>query len=181
MRDVQAFLGQRGGDLEQEFIERKSGKDDKNRPELLKALAYCRKHKCKLLLAKLDRVSRDVEFIAGLVKQVPFTVVTMPDAEPFQVHIYAALAEQERRMIAERTKAGLKIAKAAGRRLGGLRPRTALIKAEADSRALELKPLLDQMQGLSARAMADELNKQNIPTANGGKWHSTTVLRIIRR
>jgi DNA invertase Pin-like site-specific DNA recombinase len=179
--DVRAFLGQHGGVLEEEFIERKSGEKDKNRPELQKALAYCRKHKCRLLLAKLDRVSRDVEFIAWLMKQVPFTVVSMPNADPFQVHIWAALAQQERTMIAQRTKAGLKVAKANGKQLGGLRPGSLRFKAEADQRALELKPLFDQMSGLSAREIAEELNKRKVPTANGCIWHSTTVLRMMRR
>jgi DNA invertase Pin-like site-specific DNA recombinase len=180
--DVRAFLGQHGGSLEAEFIERKSGKDDKNRPELQKALAYCRKHKgCKLLLAKLDRVSRDVEFIAWLMKQGPFVVASMPNADPFQLHIWAALAQQERTMIAQRTKAGLAVVKAKGVKLGGLRPGTERIMEEADKRAAELKPLLASMQGMSARAMADRLNKQGVYTPNGGKWHSTTVLRVLRR
>jgi DNA invertase Pin-like site-specific DNA recombinase len=103
-----------------EFIEVESGKRS-DRPELAKAIAACKKHKARLVIAKLDRLSRDVAFIADLMKRVDFVCCDRPNAKPFELHIYAALAQEERRMISERTKAGLQAAKERGVKLGGHR------------------------------------------------------------
>src|SRR5918998_216583 len=130
------------------------------RPELAAALAAARKAKCPVIVAKLDRLSRDVAFIAGLMAQrVPFIVAELgPDADPFMLHIYAALAEKERRLISARTKAALAAAAGRGKGLGRnwaerLAP---AYKAQAVERAIELAPMLRELQaaGLSVRGMA---------------------------
>ena len=107
------------------FSETMSGKRDDNRPELARAIEVARKRKCPVVVAKLDRLSRDVHFISGLMKhRVPFIVAELgTDTDPFMLHLYAALAEKERRLIGERTKEAFAAAKARGVKLGGLRER----------------------------------------------------------
>jgi DNA invertase Pin-like site-specific DNA recombinase len=107
--------------LVDEFTEVESGKRS-DRPELEKALMACRKHKAKLVIAKLDRLSRNVHFISGLKeRKVDFVACDMPSANAFMINVYAAVAQEERRMISDRTKAGLAAAKARGVKLGGPR------------------------------------------------------------
>ena len=102
----------------QEFIEIESGKKTK-RPKLEQAIAYCRKHKTKLVIAKLDRLARNVHFISGLMESgIDFVAADMPSADRFMLHIYAAMAEEEGRRISERTKAALAAAKERGVELG---------------------------------------------------------------
>src|ERR1700737_4184594 len=104
-----------------EFTEVESGKRS-DRPELEKALTACRKHKAKLVIAKLDRLSRNVHFISGLMeRKVDFVACDMPSPNAFMINVYAAVAQEERRMISDRTKAGLAAAKARGVKLGGPR------------------------------------------------------------
>jgi DNA invertase Pin-like site-specific DNA recombinase len=172
-----------GGDwkLMGEFTEVESGKRVDNRPELEKALAAAKKHKATLILAKLDRLARNVHFIAGLMeRQVPFVCCDMPSATPFMLHVYAAVAEEERRMIAARTKAGLAAAKARGVKLGNAKLAYDN-RAAAVARAEELKPVLLELTGLSARAAAIELNARRVPTPNGAAWHAQTVIRVRER
>ena len=105
--------------LVDEFTETESGKDDRNRPALQEALAACRRWRATLVIAKLDRLSRDAHFLTGLHKAgVKFVAVDMPEANEMVVTIMAAVAQAERRMISERTKAALQAAKARGKRLG---------------------------------------------------------------
>jgi DNA invertase Pin-like site-specific DNA recombinase len=157
------------------------------RPELAAALAEAKRRKCPVLVAKLDRLSRDVAFIAGLMAQrVPFIVAELgADADPFMLHLYAALAEKERRLISERTKAALQAARARGKRLGrnGAERLAPAYKAEAAERAKALAPVLSELQGagLSARAMAVELNHRGMETPQGGRWHAQTVIRALER
>src|SRR5262249_61717292 len=141
-----------------EFIEVESGKRTDNRPQLAKALAAAKKHKATLILAKLDRLARNVAFIAGLMeRKVDFVCCDMPTAPPFMLHVYAAVAEEERRMIAARTKAGLAAAKAKGVELGNAKL-AADNHAAAVARAKEIKPILRELRTMSARAVASELN-----------------------
>lgn len=107
-----------------EYTDVESGKARVDRPEFNKAVALARKEKACLLVAKLDRISRDVETIAGLIKRVDLKVACMPHADRFQLHLFAALAEQEREFISQRTKAALVAAKERGTLLGGLRDKT---------------------------------------------------------
>jgi DNA invertase Pin-like site-specific DNA recombinase len=159
-----------------------SGKNS-DRPALSKALELAAEHKATLLVAKLDRLSRSVAFIAKLMedKNVKFRVATMPDADEFQLHIYAALAQQERKFISDRTKAALQAAKARGVKLGGARPqaeaRHKAVRAMADKNALRFSKLIkDQREaGKSYQYIADQMNSLSIPTANRAKWYPSTV------
>jgi DNA invertase Pin-like site-specific DNA recombinase len=108
----------------------------------------------------------------------------MPEASPFMLHIYAAVAQEEARAISARTKAALAAAKVRGVRLGRTgAERAARYKAEARARAIELAPIIRelQQQGLSMRAIAAELTKRGVPTLRGGTWHAQHVIRIVER
>lgn len=165
-----------------------SGADD-NRPELTKALALARKTGAELLVAKLDRLSRKVSFIAAIMddKRVNLRVASMPHADKFQLHIYAALAEQERDFISARTKAALQSAKARGVKLGGLRDKTnernKAAKAKADRFAASVLPLVQKLRdaGETLQAIADALNDAGKQSPRGGQWTATSVKRVIER
>ena len=167
----------------QTFTEVESGKRTDDRPELAAAIAMAGKRKAPIIVAKLDRLSRDVHYISGLMKhRVPFIVTELgADTDPFLLHIYAALAEKERALISRRTKDALAAAKARGVRLGGLRSKGEEYQREAAARAEQLRPIFEELSGLSARRAADELNRRCIPTATGGKWHATQVIRVRER
>ena len=124
-----------------------------------------------------------VHFISGLMTQkVPFIVAELgADTDPFMLHIYAALAEKERRLISERTKAGLAAAKRQGKQWGGTNEKSLQIKQEALARAQALRPILAEMADLPALTVAAELNKRKVPTPAGGKWHAVQVIRVRER
>jgi DNA invertase Pin-like site-specific DNA recombinase len=153
------------------------------RPKLKAALKTAAKHKAPILVAKLDRLSRDVHFISGLMThKTPFIVAELgADTDPFMLHIYAALAEKERRMIGERTKAGLAAARAKGKKLGGINRKSIEIRDAAVKRAQDLAPVFAELAGLSLSAMAHELNRRAIETPAGGQWHAMTVKRVRAR
>ena len=182
---VERFAEGEGLTIVNEFVEIESGKgaDALNlRPKLAAALAEARKQKCSVVVAKLDRLSRDVAFVAGLMSQrVPFIVAELgADADPFMLHIYAALAEKERRMISARTRAALKAAKARGVVLGN--PQQAARNREvARTEAEKLRSVLTELKHLSSRQIAAELTLRGVATPRGGKWQSPTVLRMIDR
>jgi DNA invertase Pin-like site-specific DNA recombinase len=187
---IARFCEAEGFEAAASFREEETGKGAdalERRPELAKALAEAKRRKCPVLVAKLDRLSRDVAFIAGLMAQrVPFIVAELgTDADPFMLHIYAALAEKERRLISARTKAALQAAKARGKRLGrnGAEKLAPAYKAQAIARAEEIGPVLSELEaaGLSARGMAAEMNRRGVPTSMGGQWHAQTVLRAMGR
>ncbi|GAA6197874.1 recombinase family protein [Pseudophaeobacter arcticus] len=171
-----------------EFTEVASGSDDR-RPELTKALDMARKHGAELLVAKLDRLSRKVSFIASLLddRKVQLRVAAMPQADKFQLHIYAALAEQEREFISIRTKAALKEAKARGVKLGGARDKTLKrnqeVQRKATERAQNVAGLIQPLReaGKSLREIAAELNRAGVRTARGGEWQASQVKRTIER
>jgi len=168
-----------------EFTEIETGKRN-DRPQLNEALALCRKRKARLVIAKLDRLSRNLAFIATLMDSgVEFVAVDNPHANRLTLHILAAVAEHERHMIADRTKAALQAAKARGIRLGrnGTDQLAPAHRAAAMERARQLAPLLAELSsaGMSARQMATELTARGIPTPNGAKWHGQTVRRVIDR
>ncbi|KQY31841.1 recombinase family protein [Rhizobium sp. Root483D2] len=171
-----------------EFTEVQSGADD-DRPELTKALALARKTGAELLVSKLDRLSRKVSFIAIVMDdpKVKLRVASMPHADKFSLHIYAALAEQERDFISIRTKAALQAAKARGVKLGGLRDKTnernKAAKAKADRFASSVLPIIARLRdaGETLQAIADALNTAGQQTPRGGEWTSTSVKRIIDR
>jgi DNA invertase Pin-like site-specific DNA recombinase len=171
-----------------EFVEVDSGANG-DRPELKKALELARKTKATLLVSRLDRLSRKVAFIATLMDdpKLSLRVASMPYADKFQLHIYAALAEQERTFISVRTKAALREAKARGVQLGGLRDKTmkrnVVVKAQADARAKKLEGIVVPLREAKAslREIADALNGAGLETPRGGQWHPTSVSRLLER
>lgn len=176
---VSDFIG--GDGLIAEFVEVESGKRHDNRPQLTAALEAARKHKARLVIAKLDRLARNVAFIAGLMEEgVEFVCCDMPSATPFMLHIYAAVAEEERRMISSRTKAALAAAKARGVILGNAE-QAAVNRAGAMSRAQAISETLLDMAALSARAAAAALNDLSIATPTGRPWSAKTVGRARQR
>jgi DNA invertase Pin-like site-specific DNA recombinase len=190
-RDIDTYLKHFSGhpyEVIGEFLDVLSGADD-FRPELFKALAIARKQKAILLVAKLDRLSRKVSYIATLMedKTVEFKVANLPQADKMQLHLYAMLAEQERDFISQRTKAALKEAKARGVKLGGLRDSTALLnKARADKAlayAKSIEKLLAPMvkQKMSMNSMAIALNDSGTNTSTGKKWTSMQIFRVLER
>jgi DNA invertase Pin-like site-specific DNA recombinase len=180
-----SYLASIGGELLAEFTEVESGKKDA-RPELKAAIDLCRKTGATLLIAKLDRLARNVAFIANLLESgVRFVAVDMPNADRFMMHVYAAMAEEEGRRISERTRAALASAKARGIRLGANGVALAAQhKAAAEERALAIEGTLRRLiriEGLTFQRAADQLNEMQVPTARGGAWHSTSVFRAWKR
>lgn len=169
-----------------DFVEVESGAKS-DRPQLAAALALAKREGATILVSKLDRLSRDVEQIAGLMKRASFRVVTMPQADAFQLHIHAALVHQERAFIGARTKAALAAAKARGVKLGGLRPATVVrnrtVAQEADRHAEKVRAIVVPMReaGASLRQIAGALNAAGTPTARGGAWGAATVANVLTR
>ncbi|MEE1612725.1 recombinase family protein [Microvirga sp. CF3016] len=171
-----------------QFIEIESGANG-DRPELRKAIDLAKKVGATLLVSKLDRLSRKVSFIASLMDdpKLSFRVASMPYADKFQLHIYAALAEQERDFISKRTKAALREAKARGQKLGGLRDKTMkrneVLKANANARAKKLEGIVLPLKEANAslRDIAEALNSAGLETPRGGLWHPTSVARLLGR
>ncbi|WP_188451917.1 recombinase family protein [Glycocaulis albus] len=171
-----------------EFTDVLSGKGD-DRPQLQAALDLVRSRGATLLVAKLDRLSRKVSFIASIMddKRVNLRVASMPYADKFSLHIYAALAEQEREFISLRTRQALAAAKARGVKLGGDRGNIAQInaakraKADAFAETVEgiVKPLKER--GATLREIAEALNAAGVQTRGGGRWHPNTVSRVVAR
>jgi DNA invertase Pin-like site-specific DNA recombinase len=193
---IQQFASAESLTIAAEFVEFESGKGADaldRRPQLAAALAAAKAAKCSVVVAKLDRLSRDVAFVAGLMAQrVPFIVAELGrDADPFMLHLYAALAEKERRLIGERTKAALAAKRAAGAILGnprnldhaGCLGRAALART-ADEFASSLIPVVQAIRitgALTLASMAIELNRRGIRSARGGKWHPSSVANLLHR
>jgi DNA invertase Pin-like site-specific DNA recombinase len=181
---VGRYLAGIGGILLAEHTEVETGRRN-DRPELQKALAACRKHKARLVIAKLDRLSRNVAFIATMMDSgVEFVACDNPHATRLPLHILAAVAEHEREMISARTKAALQAAKARGVRLGRNAERLASANhAAALDRADQIKGLLAELNrsGMTAREIAAELTARGIMTPRGGRWHPQTVRRVMER
>lgn len=167
-----------------EYVEVESGKRSK-RPQLAAAIAAAKKAKATLVVAKLDRLARNVHFLSGLMESgVEFLAVDNPTANRLTVHILAAVAEDVGHSISERTKAALAAAKARGTVLGRNGANLAKAnKATADKFAADLKPIVSNMiaAGLSRADIAAALNRRQIPTARGGRWHVTTVQNLVKR
>ncbi len=191
---VETFLNGGRWQVVEEYVEVESGKDDRNRPALVKALAACKVYGATLVIAKLDRLSRDPHFLTGLQKAgVKFIAADMPEANEMVITIMAAVAGAERRMISERTKAALQAAKARGIKLGNptgkppkATPESRARGAEATSKlakdfAERLRPVLAGLADLSANAAAKELDRRGIATAMGGKWSAGKVISVRAR
>jgi DNA invertase Pin-like site-specific DNA recombinase len=187
---VVTYLNGGNWQLVEEYTEVESGKRD-DRPELLKALAACRKHKATLVIAKLDRLARNVAFIANLMQGgVEFVAVDFPTANRLTLHVLAAFAEHERDMISQRTKAALAAKKAQGAKLGNPRLIEASAKAaqslrnNADKFASNVLPVIRHIEasGIKGYAnIAQALNARGINTARGGAWHAATVRNVVIR
>src|ERR1700745_3795156 len=181
---IKRFADQESFQVGQTFTEVQSGKDDdERRLQLNAALDAARKAKQPIVVAKLDRLSRDVHFISGLMKhKVAFIVADLgADTDPFMLHLYAALGEKERRMISQRTRDALAAAKANGKQLGGLRDYGRELQQAAIERARALEPLFNELAAMSAREIARILNERNVPTPTGKPWSAMTVIRARDR
>lgn len=189
---VSRFLN--GGDWElvAEFQEVETGKGADalgKRPQLKAALAACRKEGATLIIAKLDRLARNVHFVSGLMEsKVKFVACDMPEANELTIHIMAAFAEHEAKRISQRTKDALAIAKSRGVVLGkagpsNLRPNIEARQNAANQFAERLRPVFESMKarGLSQRAMVEELNNIGVPAVKGGGWRLAQVQRLLSR
>jgi DNA invertase Pin-like site-specific DNA recombinase len=197
-KSVEDFLNGGRWKLVKEYVEVESGKKSgADRPILAEALKACRLYGAKLIIARIDRLSRDAHFLLGLEKAgVDFVAADMPQIDRLTVGVLAMVAEQEGRMISARTKAALAAAKKRGVKLGGHRPGAKLTAAGrkkgrevqarvAAARAAELAPVIAELQAggaVSLRAIAAALNERGIPTASGdGAWSAGQVARVCRR
>jgi DNA invertase Pin-like site-specific DNA recombinase len=183
---VAQFVG--AGQLAAEFTEIESGKRHHNRPQLAAALAECKKRRLTLVIAKLDRLARNVHFISGLMESsADFVAVDMPQANRLTIHILAAVAEHEREMISQRTKAALAQARRRGRVLGNPRleeaRRVAASVNRTNSPAPPVLALMSDMraQGKTWRAIADTLNGSSVRTGRGQIWYGSTVRTTLNR
>ncbi len=188
-----------GGAIVAEFVEVESGRKN-DRPQLAAALAACRTRRAVLLIAKLDRLARNVAFVSNLMEAgVEFVAADMPTVNKLTIHILAAVAEEEARMISARTKAALAAAKERGVRLGNphLQPGTrdqalaagraaaAAKGTKARAHAADLAPVIASIRtdGVTSLAsIAATLTTRGIPSPSGrGGWHAATVARVLSR
>lgn len=191
-----SFAEKHGYTIISEYQDTETGKGTDallRRPNLAIALSEARRRKCPILVAKLDRLSRDVAFISGLMaKRVPFLVAELgPDVDSFMLHIYAAVAEKERNLIAERTRAALAAKRASGTLLGNRinlgyaqAKGNAIQREQADQFAANLLPVIREVveSGQAALAqIADCLNRRGIATRRGGKWYPASVRNVLAR
>ncbi len=178
-----------------EFVEIESG-SKAARPQLAAALTACRLHRATLVIAKLDRLARNVAFIANLMDGgVEFVACDMPHANRLTLHLLAAIAEHEREMISQRTKAALQAAKARGARLGNPNGAAGLLdgcraaaersvavrRAKAAQHAAAVGPLLEELtaRGLGRAVLAAALNERGVPSASGASWYPEQVRRTL--
>jgi DNA invertase Pin-like site-specific DNA recombinase len=195
MAAIMGYVSARKGRLVAEYVEVESGKVDA-RPKLKEALEACQRLGARLILAKLDRLSRDVAFIANLMKtSADFVIVDMPDANKLTIHIMAAVAEAERSAISTRTREALKAAKARGVKLGS--PSNLSGEAAAKGRQLGqearqerarrfaemMRGQIERLhkEGMSLHAIARQLTEEGQLTASGktGKWTAEGVMRVL--
>jgi DNA invertase Pin-like site-specific DNA recombinase len=188
---VLAYLNGGGWKMVGEFTDVETGRSPAKltlakRPQLQAALAEAKRRKATLIIAKLDRLARNVAFISALMESgVDFVAADMPSANRFMLHVYAAMGEEEGRRIADRTRAALQAAKARGVKLGVTgAERATENRAEADAFAHAMRSTIAKMRraGIrSVRGIAEELNRRGVETARGGQWHPTSVARLLER
>ena len=193
---VVRFAEAEGMALVAEFVEVETGKGAgalDRRPQFAAALEAARKATCPVVVAKLDRLSRDVAFISGLMAQrVPFIVAELgADADPFMLHLYAAFAEKERRLVSERTRAALAQRKAQGARLGNRsNPAHAAAlgrQAQTDEAARFARNVLPVIEAIRRSGVAtlvgiaDARNARGLRSARGGKWHVSGVQSVLAK
>ena len=183
---IAAFAKAEGFAIASTFEEHETGKGADaidRRPQLAAAIKAARKLGGPVIVSKLDRLSRDVHSISGLmVHRVPFVVTEFgADVDPFVLHLFAALAQKERALISQRTKAGLAAAKRRGVKLGGWTAGSERSAKEAAALAERMRPVMAQLAGLSAHKATAELNRRKIASATGGKWYAATVIKLRDR
>lgn len=189
---VLTYLNGGNWELVQEFVEVETGKGADaldRRPQLKAAIEACKKQKATLIIAKLDRLARNVHFVSGLIESgVDFVCADMPQANKVMLQMYSVMAEWERDQISARTKAALQAAKARGVVLGAsgaanLKPNIEARQKAANKFAAKLKGIIEGMKarGLTQRAMCEELNGVGVKTAKGGEWSLIQLQRIMRR
>ena len=181
---IAAFARAEGYEVIDTYVEIETGKGAdalETRPQLAAALEVARLTGGTIVVAKLDRLTRDVHFGSGLMAaKVAFRVCEMPHADNFQIHIMLAVAEKERQMISERTKAALAAARERGTTLGSpTTPR--ILKDRSAAFAASLRTTVEPLSHLPSRAIAAALNAQGVLTATGGAWSGKTVLRLLDR
>lgn len=182
---IENYASQIGETVDQFFVEAESGRK-KDRPKLREALVACKRNKATLIIAKLDRLARNVAFVSSLMESgVEFVAVDAPYANKLMLHILSAFAEHEREMISERTKAALAAAKERGVVLGSHGKVLAQQNREAALKhAEEVVPHFEAAQATGAvtlQQIAGYLNEKRVQTASGGKWHPMTVRRVLMR
>lgn len=192
-KSVADYLSGGSWELIGEFVETESGKEN-DRPKLKEAMAMCELTGATLVVAKLDRLSRNVAFLATLQdSDVPFVAADLPEANELTVHIMAAVAQAERKAISRRTKEALAAAKARGVKLGGARgnasdlqrgPKASAVARSEHSRAraAKVRVKIDAIRAngaTSLRQIADGLNSAGVTTARGGMWQAAQVKRVI--
>jgi DNA invertase Pin-like site-specific DNA recombinase len=185
---VTRYAQAHGCEVSAEYLEVETGKGANalsRRPQLLAALAEAKRRKARLVIAKLDRLARNVHFISGLMETgVDFAVADMPHADKFRLHLEAVIAEDEARRISQRTKDALAAAKAKGVRLG--KNGRALAEQNKATAVERLAPIAGELiklkaQGLSVRQMVVALNERAVPSPAGGKWHVANLHRALIR
>ena len=190
--NVAAFARARGYEVIASFTEVETGTNKRQRPELASALEQAKREGAELLIAKLDRLARNVHFVSGLMEsRVRFTAVDLPEVDSLTVHILAAVAEKEAKMISTRTKDALEAAKARGVKLGNpqnltheARVRGAQARRHQALEAYRLVSGYVQMlrsQGLSLQKVADRLNAEGHRTVMGKLWQPTQVRNVLQR
>jgi DNA invertase Pin-like site-specific DNA recombinase len=186
---VSRFIEQQNGELIQEFTEVETGKGKNalsKRPELAAALETCKRHRAELVIAKLDRLARNVHFISGLMETgIEFVAVDSPTKDKFRLHLEAVFAEEEARRISVRTREALAACKARGVKLGANGKVLAeKQKKEALGFALSLSETIEEIRQdghKTVSAISNELNLRGIPSARGGKWSPQTTHRMLQR
>lgn len=184
-----------GGTIVRAYQEIESGAKD-DRPELAKAIADAKRSKATIVVGKLDRLARDAHLIAGLQKaKVPFVACDMPDADETMIGVYAYFGQRERKLISDRTRAAMAVAKARGVEFGtvanftqegrakGSAKAGKVAKAKADEAYSDLRPWFAEMrsEGLSLRAIAERVNGEGHTTRQGKPWNQVQVKRVLER
>ena len=182
---VQAYIAGNPGDVLEEYTELESGRKS-NRPQLTSALNLCRRKRAVLLIAKLDRLARNVHFVSGLMEAgVDFLAVDQPTKDRFMIQLTAAFSEEELRKISTRTKEALAAAKRRGVVIGATgAARAKRLKAEAEIKAEQYRSSIEDVRRSGARTtkqIRDALNALNVPGPGGGRWHLPNTFRTLKR
>lgn len=183
--DIEKYIKDQGGVLLAEYTEVESRRK-KNRPQLEQALKLCKQKKAVLITAKLGRLARNINFVSGLQEsKIEFVACDKPQANKMMIQLLAVFAEYERDMIGQHIKDALAQKKAQGVKLGTTgKYRAEENKQQAQAFADDLEPLLAEMKGEGVTKVCDivrELNRREIPTAKGGRWHRTTVYKLLEK